>query len=412
MLVPLHISHVPPQPTTLTWTGVRTARECWRAFWSRFVAQIEPIAAVELERGSGVHEILHAVGLARFEGREMDDEQITALIERHAAVLLPEAADDLRAISRRAIERDYLPTLPSDATDVGFERAFAIDASGKPVMWDSAAAIFRSIFDVAFRENGGTLGVVDDYKTSRLITAPGEQMRLYAWAMTCLYPDLEEVLVRLRYVRYGVTKEQLYDAEALAELRRTVPVELAALRDEVARRREAQDWPTRVTVQACNSCAYGPTCPEREASLGPLATESSRALADRLVTIEAEAAQIKEALKGRVERDGPQDLGGGEVYGPIAKQRQSVADAALAANVFTDLGVPTETLWEHVGLTSGAINKLTTAAIADAPRKEKKDARERVMQQLRGAGVFKVETFTTVGRFAKSDETPAEEEAA
>lgn len=409
----VQISHVPPNPATLTWTGVRTARECWRGFEQRFVAQAPALAAVELERGSGVHEILHAVGLARFEGRELDDSEIARLIERHAAVLLPEAADDLRAVAVRAIERDYLPRLPSDAQDVGFERPFAIDENGVPCEWDSPRAIFRSIFDVCYRENGGLLGVNDDYKTSRLITAPAEQSRLYAWAMSCLHPDLEEVLVRLRYVRYGIVKDLLYDAEDLAELRATVPLELRALRDEVIARTAANDWPTRIS-DACRYCAYRGTCPAMRSDVEPVLAidtdEEACLLADAEVVLAIQLTEVRAALKAWTTLHGAIDLGA-EEYGPRAVPHETVADVATAAAILTERGVTAEKLYSCLSLPKTELSKLVTAAISDAPKRERKDAREAVMRQLRDERALVDEPTVKFGRRAKSDETPAEEAA-
>jgi hypothetical protein len=398
------VSHIPAVPTILTWTGVQTLREDPFAFFLRFVEKRQPMAAVELERGSGVHEILEQLGRAKYEGREVSPAELLAMTEARAALLVPEAADDLRAIVKRAVERDLMPDFPSDAQDVGFERAFAVSAEGREVPRDSEGALFQSIFDVVYRENGGTLAVVDDYKTSRKIENPGEQMRLYAWAAFAIWPDVEEVLVRLRFVRYGVVKERLYvrgDLDGVA-------AELQALQDEIYRRQGEGDWTPRISDR-CRTCGYRATCPAMRVPRASMPeAKDPRALADRLVQLKVAQEQTEAALRAWAEAYGPVDLGD-EVYGPVAREKESVEDAAAAAAILREQGVTPEKLWSEVSLPKAALNKLVTAAIADVPKKERKDARARVEQLLRDEGALVKRTDVEFRRVKKTDETPAEE---
>ncbi len=396
------LSHIPPAPTTLTWTGVRTLRECPLAFLRRFIERVLEFAAPELERGSGVHEILEQLGRAEYEQRTVSDGELTAMIEARAALLVPEAADDLRRIVRAVVARGLLPSFPSDAQDVGFERPFAIDDEGRAVEWDSPDALFRSILDVVYRENGGTLAVIDDYKTSRAIENPGEQMRLYAWAGFILWPDVEEVLVRLRFVRYGAIREHIYTRGELDG----AGAELLALHDDVIRRQAEGDWTPRISDR-CRTCAYRSACPAMANAPVAEATDG-HGLADRLVALRVQVDETERALRAFVTANGPVDLGS-EVYGFIERAKESVENVGLAASLLTDRGVETEKLYSELSLPKAGLNKLITAAIASVPKNERKDQRELVMQQLRDERALVSRTDVEFRRVKKADETPADE---
>lgn len=397
------LSHTPPRPATLTWTGVKTFRECRLRFARRYVQRLPELSGAELERGSAVHSVLEQIGRAAHAGTPLDTEQVELLVAEQVATIHPEAARDAREIVRRYLERGGLPSFPSDATNVGFEVPFAVDCDGMPVAWDAPDAMFRSVFDVVYRENGGELAVVRDYKTNWVIDEPGEQMRLYAWAACCLWPEVEEVVVELHFVRYGAVRRAVLAradvAPVLAELR----VVHAEVTDAIAAAGDVEErFAARLSTSACGTCSYQALCPRAR---GPLRVAPDRIdYSDReetaryLVRLEAEAKRVREALLASVGEHGPIDLGD-ETFGPVAREKKS-AVAAVAADVLMERGVSNEDVWAAVSLPSADLKKLVTKAIASAPRKERGAAREAVEAAIDAAGGFERRTDVEV-RFAK-----------
>ncbi len=389
------LSHTPDRPTVLTWTGIRLLTACLLAWARQFVQRLPYVIGPELQRGSGVHEVLEILGRAAHAGRTLSDEQIETVIAEQTAMLDPAAAAEARMILGGYLARGGLPGFPSDATDVEFERPFAIDALGQPVAWDAADAIFRSIWDVVYRENGGSLAVVRDYKTSWGIEDPGEQMRLYAWAACCLWPEVEEVVVELHFVRYGVVRRDVLPREDVQPVGAAMRVRHAEVVERLANLGDGDNaavekaFPARVT-NACNTCSYTSSCPKMqtpvpviEVLVGPI---EAAIAANALVRLGVQRAALEKQLAAYVEQHGPVDLGD-EVYGPVPKPKKS-AVPAVAAAVLAEHGVTDEQLWEAVTLPSANLNKLVTKAIASAPKKEKGAARERVVAAIDAAGGF------------------------
>jgi hypothetical protein len=395
------VSHIPERAGVLTWTGTRTFRECRLRFARRYVQRLPERVGPELERGSAVHAVLEQIGRAAHEGTPLSDEQVETLIAEQTATLHPEAAQDARELLARYIERGGPPGFPSDAENVGFEVPFAIDRDGRPAEWD-APAMFRSVWDVVYRENGGSLAVVRDYKTNWVIEDPGEQMRIYAWAACCLWPEVEEVVVELHFVRYGAVRRAVLareqSASVLAELRVVHAEVVDAANGEGA---IEERFPPRVST-ACLTCSFVESCPamRREVPLAtPIADDADAVRAAReLVRLRVEAKRVEEQLAAWAGDHGPVDLGD-ETFGPVAKEKKS-AIAAIAADVLMERGVTTEQVWEAVSLPSAELNKLVTKAIASAPKKEKAAARERVLQAIDVAGGFERRTDVEM-RFAK-----------
>lgn len=403
----MSLSHTPNSPTTLSWTGAKRFRECPLQFKRRFVERLPEILGEPLERGIATHTVLERIGRAAHAGSPLTDAQLAIVTAEAMAVIAPAAADDAREILCRYLEQGGIPGLPSDAQDVAFEYPFAIDRDGQAVDWDDPAAMIRSVLDRVYRENGGTLAVIDDYKTNWVIEQPGEQMRIYAYAACCLWPEVEEVVVRLRFVRYGqCSREEVIGRDEALAFGATI----VALHDAVIDAVNADAFPARVS-NACLQCSFTRSCPEmaREASPRQLSTaDDARAAADDLVRLTVRGKEIAEQLAAFVGLNGPIDLGT-ETYGPVSRAKESVEDAGAVAALLAERGVDSTKLWSEVSIPKAALSKLVTAAIASAPKGEKKSAREAVMQELRDDGALKTRTDIELRRTKKTDELPAEE---
>jgi hypothetical protein len=95
--------------------------------------------------------------------------------------------------------------LPPAMDGPGVENKLAFDVDWQPCEFFSEAAYFRMVIDFHFRQD--SLGVIIDWKTNRAMTQTVEkdlQLRTYGWGLKqALYPDIQEVLLRLHFLRYG-----------------------------------------------------------------------------------------------------------------------------------------------------------------------------------------------------------------
>lgn len=390
-------------PHVLSWSRIETLRTCALRYRRRYLDHAPAAASAPLERGSGFHDWALEVGQALHEGRELDETTLLRVLEQRAALLEDDAAEDLRAIVQRVVERALLPRFPSDAQDVGFERPFALRADGSACEWSSAEAFFRGIIDQHFRENGGALAVVRDFKTSRVVSQPAGQMRAYSWAAACLWPDAGQVLPELHFVRYGAVRKPAEPFVA-AELRATVPGELQVIRQDLDRRLAAGDWAPRVS-SACRWCEYRPSCPEFEGEVKPLRVIETAAEAvagaQQLAVLKAQVGDLTDALRGWALQHGAIDLGE-EVLGFLPAEKTHVADVRTAARILrqhvTDVG-----LWDALSLSQTSLGKLLTSAVAGAPRTERRVRKDDLREELRAAGALETTIGTEFTRAAKEE---------
>ena len=108
-------------------------------------------------------------------------------------------------------------TLPPGLDAPGVENRLAFDAEWQPCGFFSDEARFRMVIDFHFRQD--SLGVIIDWKTNRVLGSSLQedyQLRTYAWGLRrALYPEVQEVLLRLHYLRYGREQEVLLAADDL-----------------------------------------------------------------------------------------------------------------------------------------------------------------------------------------------------
>lgn len=390
----------------LSWTKIKTRRVCALNYRRAYIDRAVQITGAPAETGLGFHELAEA-----HPGTDASDEtKLLAALTRKAAVMDESPAADLRSIVRRVVERGGLPGLPADATDVAEELAIALTRDGRRVDWDSKEAFFRCRIDRFYRENGGSLAVVRDWKTARVVDDPDDQGRFYAWAVAVLFPDVEEVVVEFYFVRFSMRpRTRLYDAE---ELRQTVPAELDAIAEDLATRAAADDWPARVSDH-CRVCSFVTSCPKFKDRISPFLTINSeadaRTAAEQLAIVSGQKSALEKALKGWCLLHGSVDCGD-EVLGFIGREKQTVPDALQAFRWFKARGLDGAEIWLHLSLGKTALSKLVTKAIASVPRKERREAREAMEAELLEAGVLEATTGSSFRRRGKKVEAEADED--
>jgi hypothetical protein len=196
-------------------------------------------------------------------------------------------------------------TLPSALDAPGVEKRLAFDVNWRPCEFFSEAAYFRMVIDFHFRQEN--LAVIIDWKTNRVIPDTVEkdlQLRTYGWGLKqALFPGIEEVLLRLHFLRYGREREVLLTPQDLAG----VPEELKS-RIEVI---EADQTFTPNPGSFCGMCGVTAHCPVMAQALAPIEVlapatrEQAEKAASMLLTMQNLEKELAVRLKEWVREHGP-----------------------------------------------------------------------------------------------------------
>ena len=121
------------------------------------------------------------------------------------------------------------------------EHQLAFDRNWQPCEFSADEAYFRMVVDFHFRQ--GELAVVLDWKSNRVVPETVEkdlQLRTYGLGLKQVsYPDAQEILLRLHFLRYGKEREVLLEPQDLEG----VPEVLAAKIMTIEEDQEPQPYP-------------------------------------------------------------------------------------------------------------------------------------------------------------------------
>lgn len=137
---------------------------------------------------------------------------------------------------------------------VGYEERMAIDHEFREVAWSEAA--YRGIVDVIHLV--GRAAIVTDYKgkpnvLSKAALADHEQGSFYCWLVSKFYPQVDEFVFRIWYLRYGFYGETRRTRQELDCFEQTMLMK----RDKIA----AIDRWEPIAGQHCGVCDFVPVCP-------------------------------------------------------------------------------------------------------------------------------------------------------
>jgi len=246
-------------------------------------------------------------------------------------------------------------TLPPALDAPGVENKLAFDADWQPCEFFSEEAHFRMVIDFHFRQKA--LGVIIDWKTNRAMPQTVEkdlQLRTYGWGLKqALYPEIEEVLLRLHFLRYGKEREVLLSSQDLAG----VPDELQA-RIEVIKTDQTF---TPTPGSFCGWCGITAHCPIMAQALVPIdvlaptTREQAGKAASLLLTLQKMEKELTIRLKEWVKENGSIQLGD-LVYGP----NQAVSydlDPRLVTPTLLATGLNREEVWPLLSISKTNLEK-------------------------------------------------------
>ena len=239
----------------------------------------------------------------------------------------------------------------------GVENKLGFDKNWSPVGFLDPEARFRWVLDFHFRQ--AVLAVVIDWKSNRIITEMDPQniplqLRIYGWGLKkAVYPDAQEILLRLHFLRFGENRQVLLTADVLA----TVPDELDAMIARIESDTKFEPTPGSF----CGWCGVTAHCPEAANALVPVEImhpvnhEDAVEAAKLLLAMQVMSKAIKEHLKAYVEANGPIVVGD-MVYGPYTTNTYDLNPQEITGYLL-DKGLDREAVWGLLSLSKDSLEK-------------------------------------------------------
>jgi hypothetical protein len=180
------------------------------------------------------------------------------------------------------------------------------------------------------------------------------QLRTYGWGLKqALYPEIQEVLLRLHFLRYGKEREVMMESQDLAE----VPDELGA-RIKIIEADKNYD-PTPGSF--CGLCGVTPHCPVMSQALAPIEVlapttrEQAEKTASLLLTLQKMEKELAARLKEWVKENGAIQVGD-MVFGPTPVVSYDF-DARQIVQTLLDAGLDREEIWPLLSITKTNLEK-------------------------------------------------------
>jgi hypothetical protein len=245
--------------------------------------------------------------------------------------------------------------LPQGLESPGVENRLAFDANWQPCEFFSEKAYFRMVIDFHFRQD--SLGVIVDWKTNREVpqtVAKDLQLRTYGWGLKqALYPEIQEVLLRLHFLRYGKEREVMLEYHDLAE----VPNELEARISTIEADKNYDPTPGSF----CGLCGVTAHCPVMSQALAPIEVlapatrEQAEKAAFLLLTLQKMEKELAARLKEWVREHGPVQVGD-LVYGPTTVTSYDLNTKTVVEFLLHE-GLDRESVWPLLSITKTNLDK-------------------------------------------------------
>jgi len=245
--------------------------------------------------------------------------------------------------------------LPESLEYPGVENRLAFNANWQPCDFFSEEVFFRMVIDFHFRQD--SLGVIVDWKTNRAVpqtVVKDLQLRTYGWGLKqALYPEVQEVLLRLHFLRYGKEREIILESQDLAG----VPDELEARISVIESDKDYDPTPGSF----CGLCGVTAHCPVMSQALAPVEVlapanrEQAEKAASLLLTLQKMEKELTARLKDWVKENGSIQVGD-LVFGPAPTVSYDL-EARKIVEVLLEAGLNQEEVWPILSITKTNLEK-------------------------------------------------------
>ena len=245
--------------------------------------------------------------------------------------------------------------LPPALEVYGVEQKLAFDRNWQPCEFSSVKASFRMVVDFHFRQ--GDLAVVLDWKSNRAVPETVEknlQLRTYGWGLKQVaYPDAQEILLRLHFLRYGKEREVLLEPQDLEDVPEILTEKIRGIEQD----KEYNPTPGSF----CGLCGVTSHCPVMAQALmpvevlAPATKEQAEKAASLLLTLQQMEKALAARLKEWVKKYGPIQVGD-MVYGGSQVMSHDL-DPQKVSTILLNAGLSREEVWPLLSMTKTNLEK-------------------------------------------------------
>ena len=245
--------------------------------------------------------------------------------------------------------------LPSALEVYGVEHKLAFDRNWQPCEFFAAEAYFRMVVDFHFRQ--GELAVVLDWKSNRAVPETVEkdlQLRTYGWGLKQgVYPEAQEILLRLHFLRYGKEREVLLEPQDLEGLPEILAGKIKIIEQD-------QDFHPK-PGSFCGLCGITSHCPTMAQALvpvdilAPVNREQAEKAASLLLTLQRMEKELTARLKDWVKEYGPIQVGD-MIYGASPVMSYGL-DPQKVTTILLEAGLSREEVWPLLTMTKTNLEK-------------------------------------------------------
>jgi|GEM_PF-843845 hypothetical protein len=320
--------------------------------------------------GSTVHDIV-----AQYLQRLVNTRQQTDW-EWAKARIFNDVPADVAEIWEKFWNRFIMPPYESG----GIEMKLAFTRAWEPCEYFADDAYFRSVVDWTYRQDG--LVVIQDWKTNQMIPpsiGKNLQLRIYGWGVRrAIFPDAQEILLRLHFLRYSFEQEILLEPEDLDTIPQELEIKIAKI--------EAEKHFDPTPGSYCGWCGVIQHCPVMESALVPatilypVSQADALKAATLLLAMQKMSEAIKEHLETYVRESGAVQVGD-LTYGPIPRVDYEIDPKAITEKLL-NIGFEREEVWKVLSIGKTSLDQgLKAMGLTGKRSKERRDLMAEILDQ-------------------------------
>ena len=270
-----------------SYSRINTYDKCPLRFKRAYIDRIKAPVADMLLSGGAVHKFCEIyVRTCRKLGYETYLNGVEDLaLQAFAEAKLPSYLQDECMVLCRYFAETHLIDLKANAL---IETKLAINKEGKKVDWFASDVYFRGIFDYA--ETKEDSAYIVDYKTGFKKDYDTFQLKIYAWLMSKIYPNLKKFKVDIDLIRFEVLEGKEFGLDDIAKVEKMVSKKIEVI--------EQDSKFEPAPGSHCIYCPYSDRC----TAISDIVEESKEEdiglnLAKEVIVLETQLKHKKELLK-------------------------------------------------------------------------------------------------------------------
>lgn len=197
-----------------------------------------------------------------------------------------------------------------DKPIIGIEHRIAILRDGELCPWDDPDCMVRGIIDL-IEEGGATRVRITDYKTGYDTSVGKLQLQIYAWMVGQYLRHIQEIEVRIMFVRWGAVKAKVYTRAQCETAGDQIKARID-LFDKLPR----DEW-VATPGEYCTHCPFAMQCPHKQTTIaGQMIKDeaAARKVVEDLAQLDARTKALKAGLRAYIEGTGKGVKRGGNYW--------------------------------------------------------------------------------------------------